>query len=127
MDKEKGVYMKKILAFGIILTVVCMQSVMANQFGGMDPGVMNTQYMKEMRMYDVKTRTPKKSAIIQSNKTEQEKKEAEPLPAPDVLANIQSVQFVGNNTFPSSQLTNVIKDKLNQPMTPENLSAIRKS
>ena len=119
--------MKKVLAIGFILTAICSETVMADQFGGMDPGVMNTQYMREMRRYDVKTRTPNKSAIIQSNKTEQEKKEAEPLPAVEVTANIQSVQFVGNNAFPSSQLNNVIKNKLNEPMTAENLAAIRKS
>ena len=42
-------------------------------------------------------------------------------------ADLQSVQFVGNNVFPSSQLLKVIKDNLNKPMTAENLASVRKN
>lgn len=120
--------MKKIISLGFLIVFISSGIAVAGQFGGMDPGVMNTQYMYELRRYEAKSRVPKKSAIIQSNKTETERKDAvENPPVPEETVDLQSVQFVNNRVFPSSQLLKVVKDNLNKPMTPQNLASLRKN
>ena len=65
--------MKKILCLFILLIAANYNFAIANPMGGMDPGLINTQYMKELRFHEMKTRTKQKNAII--NSTEKPQKE----------------------------------------------------
>lgn len=112
--------MKKILSAVCIIIVSGIEPAFA-VMGGMDPGAINSQYMRDMRTFEVKSRAKQKSAIVKQ--TAVEKAEATPVQTSD----IKKIVFVNNRVFTSAQLTSLVKNKINQPMNFENLAAIRKS
>lgn len=109
--------MKKLF---IIICIFCFSAELsfASQFGGLDVGSMNSQYMKDLRFHEATTRAKTKNAII---KTSQEKEQQK------TISNIKSVQFINNNSIDSETLNSIISDKIEKPMTPENISDIRKN
>lgn len=113
--------MKKLLCLFAIIIVSTAEPVFANVYGGMDPGAINSQYMRDMRTFEVKSRAKQKSAIV--SKTEAEKAETTPVQTSD----IKTITFVNNKILSSAQLLALVKDKINQPMNFENIAAIRKS
>ena len=113
--------MKKFVCLLSILSIYAVEPVFANVMGGMDPGAINSQYMRDMRTFEVKSRAKQKNAIVKQ--TAIEKAEATPVQTSD----IKTITFVNNRVFSSAQLTSLVKDKLNQPMNFENIAAIRKS
>ena len=42
-------------------------------------------------------------------------------------SNIKAISFVGNDSISSTVLNNLLKDKIDQPMSAENIAAIRKT
>ena len=112
--------MKKILSI-LCITLVCGVEPVFAVMGGMDPGAINSQYMRDMRTFEVKSRAKQKSAIVKQ--TAVEKAEATPVQTSD----IKRIVFVNNRVFTSAQLMGLVKNKINQPMNFENLAAIRKS
>lgn len=99
--------------------VMASEISFASSFGAYDAGAVNSQYMRDLRVHEAATRAKNNSAII-STKTM-------PKTQADVTtADIKAVIFVNNSSIPSSELLNVIEDKINKPMTPENVTAIRK-
>lgn len=113
--------MKRTLIILCIMAISGMDSAFAVSLGGVDPGAINTQYMKDIRTFDARSRAKQRSAIIEKRTGEN----AQTVSAE--VSVIKSVKFVNNNNFSSSQLLPIIQDKINQPMTVENISAIRKS
>ena len=114
--------MKKVLILSVLLLVANYNIAIANPFGSVDPGAINTQYMKELRLHDMKSRARQKSAIINtSEKTQNEIVETQE------VGEIQSINFVGNNVFSSQQLQQIVKDKIGTPLSAENVAAIRRS
>ena len=114
--------MKKILCLLVLFVATNYNMAIANPFGAMDPGAINTQYMKELRFHEAKTRARQKSAIVKtSEKVQQEVVEAQE------VGEIQTINFVGNNVFSAEQLKSVVKDKIGAPLSPENVSLIRRS
>ena len=114
--------MKKLLGILILIVATNYNFAIANSLGGMDPGVINKQYMRDLRFHEIKTRTKQKNAIINtSEKTQKEVVETKE------VNEIQSIRFVGNNVFPSEQLQEVVKHKIGTPLTVENISIIRKN
>lgn len=114
--------MKKALILSVLLVVANYNMAIANPFGGMDPGAINTQYMKELRFHEMKTRAERKSAIV--NTSERPEKE---IAETKEVGEIQAINFVGNNIIPSEQLQEVVKDKIGLPLSTENVSAIRRN
>lgn len=116
--------MKKILVLFAIM-VIASDFSMANvgfnagQFGGMNPGAVNQQYTRDMRTHEISTRAKSRSAIV-STKTQPKTQEEV------TTTDLKSVIFINNSSIPSSELLNVISDKINKPMNIENISAIRK-
>ena len=114
--------MKKVLILSVLLLVTNYNIAIANPFGGVDPGAINTQYMKELRFHEIKTRARQKSAIVDvKNKQQNEVNETQE------VGQIQSINFVGNNVFSSQQLIQIVKDKIGAPLSAENVSAIRRN
>ncbi len=109
--------MKKILA--AVVTALIAANVSYAQYAGYDAGTLNRQYVQDLRTHEAVTRARQSSAIVQPKTASQTQKEV-------TDANIKSIVFVNNNSISSSVLTNVVKDKINQPMTAENVSAIRR-
>ena len=107
--------MKKVL-IALCLTGLMQQMSIASQFGGMDAGALNTQYMKDLRFHEAQTRA-KRSAITHTTR-----------PEPDKLSNseLKSVIFINNSSVSSEQLLTLVQDKINKPMTPESVAEIRK-
>lgn len=112
--------MKKILSILCITLVFGVEPVFA-VMGGMDPGAINSQYMRDMRTFEVKSRAKQKSAIVKQ--TAVEKAETTPVQTSD----IKKIIFVNNKVFTSVQLSSLVRNKINQPMNFENLASIRKS
>lgn len=109
--------MKNIL-ISLFLLYLLQGISFASQFGGMDAGSLNSQYMKDLRIHEAVTRAKNKSAIINTQKAETKKEEE---------INIKSIVFVNNNVIPSQTLISLVQDKINQPLNAENLAAIRKT
>lgn len=116
--------MKKILLLFAII-VICSNYSLANvgfssaQYGGMNPGAINQQYTRDLRTHELATRAKSRSAIV-STKTQPKTQEEV------TTTNLKSVIFINNSSIPSSELLNVIADKINKPMNVENISAIRR-
>ncbi len=110
--------MKKLLTLVFIL--VLFSGAANAQYGGYDAGTLNRQYVQDMRMHEATTRARQNSAIVKPKTATQV--------TPEVKnADIKSVVFVNNNSISSTVLNNLVKDKINQPMTAENIADIRKN
>ena len=114
--------MKKILCLLVLSIVANYNLAMANPMGGMDPGAINTQYMKELRFHEMKTRAERKNSAIRT--TERPQKEV--VEAQEV-GEIQTINFVGNKVFSTEQLQTIVQDKIGAPLSTETVSAIRRS
>ncbi len=111
---------KQIFTLSLLILWIMPPLSFASQYGGMDPGVLNSQYMKDLRFHEATTRSKNKSAIVQSSsKSETENSSEE--------SNLKNIVFVNNASIPSETLLEVVKDKIDLPMTAENIASIRKS
>ena len=111
--------MKKLLALLFIFSCVTDVSL-ASQFGGYDAGSINSQYMRELRTHEAMTRARNKNNAIISTKTAPKTQEQV------TNSPIKSIVFVNNNSITSDTLLNVVQNKIDKPMTAENIAAIRK-
>ena len=84
--------------------------------GGMDAGAIN---QRDLRTHEIQTRAKSRSAIV-TTKTQPKTQEEV------TAADIKFVVFVNNHSIPSSELSTAIAKRLNKPMSPENISAIRR-
>ncbi|MBQ8887541.1 MAG: hypothetical protein IJY61_07575 [Candidatus Gastranaerophilales bacterium] len=87
--------------------------------GGMDAGAINQRYTRDLRTHEIQTRAKSRSAIV-TTKTQPKTQEEV------TAADIKFVVFVNNHSIPSSELSTAIAKRLNKPMSPENISAIRR-
>ncbi len=110
--------MKKLLMPVCILIVSC--TAVNAQYAGFDAGTINRDYVQDMRTHEVTARARQNSAIVQPKASVQEPKEIK-------SADIKSIVFVNNNSVSSSVLINLVKDKINKPMTAENIADIRRN
>lgn len=117
---EEEHFMRKALSLICIILISSMDYAFANAFGGMDPGAVNTQYTRELRTHEAITRAKQKSAIVQPKTSVNEKV------YPEVVNEIKAVNFIGNKAVSNEELQVLVKNKIDKPMTIENLSAIRK-
>lgn len=107
------------------LFILCLMSFIIPNFvclAGLayyDAGALNSQSMRVLRTHEMVTRAKNKSAIVTTKMPPKTQEQV-------TSADIKSVVFVNNASVSSAELLNVIKDKINKPMTPENISAIRK-
>jgi hemolysin activation/secretion protein len=117
--------MKKALSLLLVALTASVAPVFADTMssvvGGITPGAINIQNSRDLRIHEAQTRAKYNSAIVKP-KTEVEK----PV-IPNVVGELKSVTFVNNTNFTSSQLNAIIKDQLNQPMSIENISLIRRN
>ena len=109
--------MKKLLVLLIMISGI----VNAAYAMGYDAGAINQQYVRDLRTHEAITRARAKNNAIISTKTQPKTQEQV------TAATIKSISFVNNNSIPSNQLEALVYDKINQPMTTENISAIRKT
>ena len=114
--------MKKILVLfaTLALTTSFATANVGFNYGAMDAGSMNQRYTRDMRTHEIATRSKSKNSAIVTTKT-QPKMEQQV-----VTSNLKSVIFINNKSISSKELLAVISNKINKPMTPENISAIRK-
>lgn len=110
--------MKKLFVLCLMLFAVSEASFAAG-IGSYDAGALNTQYMRDLRTHEIATRAKNKSAIVSTKMPPKTQEQV-------ISSEIKSIVFVNNSSVSSAELFNIIKDKVNKPMTPENISAIRK-
>ena len=110
--------MKKIILLSGVLLMVS-QAAFAASYGTYDAGAVNSQYMTDLRTHEAAVRAKNKSAIISTKTTPKTQAEV-------TTSDIKSITFVNNDSIPSSELLNVVEDKINKPMTSENITEIRK-
>ncbi len=117
--------MKKLLVLSILICGISNFAYAAS-LGGYDAGAMNTQYVRDMRMHEAITREKNRSrsAIVSPAKptTPEPRQQEQSI----VASEIKSVVFINNYSIPSNQLLYAIQNDINKPMTPENISKIRK-
>ncbi len=111
--------MKKILTISFILLGLTNLAFAYGELG-FDAGTLNSQTMRDFRTHEAVTRAKAKNSAIVSTKT------APPTQEQVTASNIKNVSFVNNVAVPSSELAAVVRDKINQPMTPENIAAMRR-
>ncbi len=109
--------MKKLIITLAVL-FVAQTITYASQFGGMDAGALNSQYMKDLRLHEAVSRAKDKNAIIT--------KKAEPDTEQTVNADLKSIVFINNKAVSTDKLLSLVGNKINKPMTAENISQIRK-
>ncbi len=109
--------MKKILVLSIIIAGIVNTAYAM----GYDAGFINQQNVLDMRTHEAITRERAKNNAIISTKTQPKTEEQ------ITAATIKSINFVNNNSIATNQLQALVYDKINQPMTNENISAIRKT
>ena len=114
--------MKKFLLIVSFVYLVNITPSYSLSVGGMDPGAINSQYMRDIRLHEVKMNAKKKNSSIVQPKTEINKQEI-----PDVVPNLKSLVFVNNKYFSTSQLLALVNDKIDKPLSAENISSIRRS
>ena len=110
--------MKKLLVLSSLLLFAANASFA--QYAGFDAGTLNREYVRDLRTHEAITRARSNSAIVTPKAGTQMPKE---LSASDIKA----ISFVGNESISSAVLNNLLKDKINQPMSAENIAAIRKT
>ena len=113
----------------ILLTLFSLSTniSLASAFGGYDAGAVNSQYMRDLRTHEAITRSKNKSAIITTKKnTPLQQREMQEQRDKIINADIKTITFVNNASIPSNELLNVVADKINMPMSAENISSIRK-
>ena len=114
----------------ILFTLFCLTAniSLASAFGGYDAGAVNSQYMRDLRTHEAITRAKNKSAIVTTKKnTPLQQRELQEQRDKIINANIKTITFVNNASIPSQDLLNVVSDKINLPMSAENISDIRKN
>ncbi len=110
--------MKKIVLLFCVLLMTSEISFAAS-FGAYDAGAVNSQYMRDLRVHEAAVRAKNRSAIISTKTTPKTQAEV-------TTSDIKAIIFVNNSSIPSSELLSVVQDKINKPMTSENITAIRK-
>ncbi len=104
--------MKKVL---IILCALCITNnfVSASVMDVYDPGSLNQQYTREMRLHEFAARSKNhQNAIINTNAKQQ-------------TENSNTSSFVNNNLISTNDLNRVASYSLNKKATSENISALR--
>ena len=117
------VYMKKVL---IILSVLFItNSFVYAGIEGYDPGVLNQQYMREMRMHEFASRARnQQNAIINTTDKKQTENSNTTSNIP-VNTIIKTITFVNNNFVSTDDLNRIVSYNLNKPATMENIAEIR--
>lgn len=116
--------MKKIFSL-LFITALVSNMALANGLGGFDAGSIGRQNEIDMRLHEIEKRGKKNTeAFITTRSTPQtqnQRREQQVSSSP-----IKSVAFINNNSIPSSELAYAVRDQINQPMTPESISIMRK-
>jgi len=111
--------MKKLFILSAVILWVSSNACFA-AYGSYDAGTLNREYVRDLRTHEAITRARQNnSSIVKPKTAAQEVKQV-------VEANIKSIVFINNNSISSSVLQNIVKDKLNKPMSAENIAAIRR-
>lgn len=110
--------MKKIIVLFSIFTMVA-NTTYANAIGGLDAGAINRQYTRDMRIHEMSMRAKNKDAIISTKTAPKTQEEV-------TTSNLQTIVFINNASIPTVELNAVVKNRINQPMSNENIAAIRK-
>ena len=113
--------MKKLFCLLCLATIALSNAAIASQFGGMSPGAINTQNIRDLRFHEANTRAKQRSAIVQPKTAQMEK----PV-IPDVVSNLNSIKFTNNANFTSAQLQEITKDYIGKPLSVENIAQIRR-
>lgn len=100
--------MKK-LTILMILTVFSSGLAYGSQFGSYDAGIINSQYLKEFKLF------------------EKDKKVPEILDKKPETFLLNAVNFENNNSCTSDELTQLVNDKIGQDITPADISDMRKT
>ncbi len=116
--------MKKLLIFLLALFLFPELSY-ASAMGGYDPGAVNQQYMRDLRVHEFASKNRNKSVIIDSaNKNANQNSNN----TSDIPVNVflKSINFVNNSSVSTQTLNNLVSYALNKPASPADVSRMRK-
>ncbi len=113
-----------VLSF-VLFSMFNLQSVFAASV--FDAGTVNSKAVLDMKLHEAVSRTRDKNEIIKKEKeNEIDRNKTIETVNQTALTDIKYVTFMNNASIPSRELFTVIQSYINQPMTPLNVSAIRK-
>ena len=100
-----------IMLFSIILSA---STAFGAAMGGYDAGSINSQYMKDIRTFDLRKENQKR--IQQIERPQQIV----------TTGNLSSVSFVNNRAFSEKTLQGIVQEFIGQPMNPSTIMQMRK-
>jgi len=109
--------MKKNLSVLVLFTMILSASAaFGAAMGGYDPGLMNSQYMKDIRTFDLRKENSKRIQQIETPKATQRVDAGQ----------LNSVSFINNRVFSEKTLQSVVAGFIGQPITAANIMQMRK-
>lgn len=109
MNKKLSV----IVLFSIILST---STAFGSAMGGYDPGLVNSNYMKDIRTFDLRKENAKRIQQIETPQAQQR----------IAAGNLASVSFLNNRAFSEKTLQGIVNEYIGQPLTPTLLMDMRK-
>jgi len=107
--------MKKRLSIIMLFSVIFSASTaFGTAMGGYDAGSINSQYMKDIRTFDLRKENQKR--IQQIEKPQQMV----------TVGNLSSVSFINNRAYSEKTLQGIVQEYIGQPLNPTTLMQMRK-
>ncbi len=109
--------MKKKLSFIVLsLVILSVSTAFGAAMGGYDPGLVNSNYMKDIRTFDLRKENAKRVQQIEAPQAQQR----------IAAGNLASVSFLNNRAFSEKTLQGIVNEYIGQPLTPTLLMDMRK-
>lgn len=109
--------MKKNISALILFSVILSASTAFGAgMGGYDPGLMNSQYMKDIRTFDLRKENAKRVQQIEAPQAAQRIDAGQ----------LTSVSFINNRVFSEKTLQSIVAGFIGQPITATNIMQMRK-
>lgn len=116
--------MKKLFVL-LLLMFSTSEFMISYAMPALDAGSINATNVMDLRLHEAITRSKEKNKAVRKE-TAEEQEQALKEYNQAALSDIKYVTFTNNNSISSKELYNVIRQYINQPMNPVNVSAVQK-
>ncbi len=109
--------MNKKLSFFVLFSIILSASTaFGAAMGGYDAGLVNSQYMKDIRTFDLRKENAKRAQQIEAPQVQQR----------IAAGNLVSVSFINNRAYSEKTLQGIVQEYIGGPLTPTTLMEMRK-
>lgn len=107
---------KKLSIMVLSSIILSTATAFGSAMGGYDPGLVNSNYMKDIRSFDLRKENAKRVQQIETPQVQQK----------IAAGNLASVSFLNNRAFSEKTLQGIVNEYIGQPLTPTILMDMRK-